>query len=70
LKDEQEEIEGAVDFDDYYYSPNNDFVDSGYGDAEEHNADGEFETHVGKDINRFACPPPLRCVSEGKFMKR
>jgi hypothetical protein len=49
LEDEEEEVEGAVDFADDDNGPDDDFVGLGYSDAEEHDTDGEFQGHVGEE---------------------
>lgn len=63
MQDEEEEEEGTIDLDDDDYCPDDDLVCSCYGDADQHNADAEFEGHVGEDVDGLACPPPLEHVS-------
>ncbi len=62
LQHEEEEEEGRVELGNDYDGPDDYFMDRGNGDAEQEDANADFEGHEAEDIGGFAGPPPLRIV--------
>lgn len=59
LKGKEEEEVHAVYLDGDQGDPENDAVSSLNGDAQQEDADAEFEGNVRSNVGRFARPPPL-----------
>lgn len=54
LEEENEEEEGAVDLSDDEDSPNDDLVNRTDAEAEKHDTNTGFDSHVGDDVERLA----------------
>lgn len=63
LKDEDEEKESAVQFDNDKSDPQDAFVYREHTKSKQHEGDAGFDGHVGEDVERFAEPPVLAHVS-------
>lgn len=62
LQDKEEEVKGTIEFNYYDSCPDDNSVCPYNRDSKKENANAEFQSHVGEDVDGLTRPPPLHSI--------